>query len=240
MCEVWKIKPKIVIIDSDRQSRRLACTLLEKDYEVYSASSINEGYSLILSITPDIILLDPEYPKKEGVELIESVRQWSDCPIIALSSNGTELAAVTAINAGADDFIRKPYFSKEFFVRIKGCLRRIRLLETAKGIGQGSLYKNGKLCLDHSTHICLIENRNIHLTKNEFKILSTLCKHAGKVLTNDFILKSVWGPQSGSNTGILRVNIANLRRKLEKDPTNPEYIFTENGIGYRMPENEEG
>ncbi len=233
------MKPKIIVIDYDRQNRKLISSLLEKEHEVYSASSFAEGYSLILSTSPDIIIIDPEYPKKAGIELIESVRKFSDCPIIALSLNGTELAAVTAINAGADDFIRKPFFSDELKARVKSCVRRIELLQTAKGISKSSVYRNGELTVDDSSQTCLIKNEHIHLTKNEFKILTLLCRHCGKVLTYDFILTSVWGPRSGGNTGILRVNIANLRKKLEKDPINPEYIFTENGIGYRMAENEE-
>lgn len=237
---MWKIGLKITVVDADRQSRKLICSLLEKDYEVYAAKSISEGYSLILSVSPDIIIIDPEYPKKEGLELIESVREWSDCPIIALSSSGTELAAVTSLNFGADDFIRKPFFSGELTARINSCLRRIKLLESAKGISQQPVYKSGQLTLNQNDRTCFIGTQNIHLTKNEFKILSLLCRHAGKVLTNDFILKSVWGPKSGGNTGVLRVNITNLRRKLEKDPVNPQYIFTENGIGYRVCENENG
>ncbi len=232
------MKPKIAVIDFDRQSRKLITSLLENDYEVYSASHFAEGYSLILSTSPDIIIIDPEYPKKEGIELIESVRKFSDCPIIALSLNGTELAAVTAINAGADDFIRKPFFSNELLARVKGCLRRIELLQTAKGVSKSSVYKNGELTVDDSRQTCIIKNEHIHLTKNEFKILALLCRNSGKVLTYDFILTSIWGPKSGENTGILRVNIANLRKKLEANPLNPQYIFTENGIGYRMAENE--
>ncbi len=232
------MNPKIIVIDSDRQSRKLISRILKDKYEVISASSFSEGYSLITSHSPDIIIIDPLCPKKEGVSLISSVREWSNCPIIAVASNATESAAVNTILAGADDYIRKPFFEEELLVRIKMSIRRISAIEAAKGVSTLDCYKNSELKLEFDTHSVFINEERIHLTKNEFKILALLCRHAGKVLTYDFILKSVWGPRADSNTGILRVNITNLRKKIEKNPLCPKYVFTENGIGYRAAENE--
>ena len=232
------MNPKIIVIDSDRQSRKLLCRILKDNYEVIKASDFSEGYSLITSHYPDMIIIDPLCPKTEGTKLISSVREWSDCPIIALSANATESAAVSAISAGADDYIRKPFFTEELLVRIMSNFRRISAIAASKGISFSDKYKFEDLTVEFDTHSVFIENQRVHLTRNEFKILALLCRHAGKVLTYDFILKSVWGPRTDSNTGILRVNITNLRKKIEKNPLCPKYVFTENGIGYRAAENE--
>lgn len=231
------MKYKIIVIDHDRGSRKLIAGLLGKKYEVIFADTVNDGYSAITSYNPDIIIIDPLFPKKEGIEFIKSIREWSDCPIIAISQNGTENAAVTAIEAGADDFIRKPFFSSEFTARIGICIKRISKLNAAKGAVSTPIYLNDGLKLDFESNSVFLDEKRIHLTKNELKILSLLCSHAGKVLTYDFILKNVWGPRTDSNTGILRVNITNLRRKIEVNAENPKYLFTENGIGYRVAEN---
>lgn len=232
------MNPKIIIIDSDRQSRKLLSRILKDKYEVICASDFSEGYSLITSHSPDIIIIDPLIPKKEGIALIGSVREWSDCPIIAVGANATEAAAVSTIVAGADDYIRKPFFTEELLVRIEANVRRISAIEAAKGVSNDSCYQNGELRVEYDTHSVFLKGERVHLTKNEFKILSLLCRHAGKVLTYDFILKSVWGPRTDSNTGILRVNITNLRKKIEKNPLCPTFVFTENGIGYRAAENQ--
>ncbi len=231
------MKYKIVIVDPDRQERRLMLGLLGKKNEVTFADTVNDGYSAITSNNTDIIIIDPLYPQKEGIEFIKAIRKWSDCPIIAVSQNGTENAAVTAIEAGADDFIRKPFFPAEFNARINAAIKRISRINAAKGISSSPVYLNGGLKLDFESNLVFIDGEQLHLTKNEFKILSLLCHHSGKVLSYDFILKNVWGPRTDSNTGILRVNITNLRRKIEGGSDKPKYIFTENGIGYRIAKN---
>ena len=233
------MKYKIVIIEPDRHERRLLTGLLGKKYEVTFADTVNDGYSSITSNNADIIIIDPLFPKKEGIEFIKNIREWNDCPIIAVSQNGTENAAVTSIEAGADDFIRKPYFPAEFNARIGASIKRISRLNAAKGISSSPIYSNGGLKLDFISNLVFLDGKQIHLTKNEFKILTLLCRHSGKILTYDFILKNVWGPRTDGNTGVLRVNMANLRRKIEGDTANPKYLFTENGIGYRIAENQE-
>ncbi|MBR7131987.1 MAG: response regulator transcription factor [Clostridia bacterium] len=232
------MKNKIIIIDSDRRTERLLKGLLGNTYELLSAHGISEGYSLVTANNPDIVIIDPLFPKKEGIAFISSVREWSDCYIIALSENSTELAAVSILDAGADDYIRKPFFSGELLSKIKAYLRRISALNTVALTAAEGCYENSGLRVEHEAHNVYLKGERIHLTKNEFKILSLLCKNAGKVLTYDYIMRSVWGPQVGGDTGILRVNMTNLRRKLEADPLRPEYILTENGIGYRAAENQ--
>ena len=150
------MKYKILVIDPDRGSRKLITGLLSKKYEVIFTDSVNDGYSAITSHNPDILIIDPLFPKKEGIEFIRSVREWSDCPIIAVSNNGTENAAVTVIEAGADDFIRKPFFSAEFTARITACVKRIAKLNAAKGVPQTPLYQNGELRVE-------LENSSVFL-----------------------------------------------------------------------------
>lgn len=230
---------KIIIIDTDRRSRYLTEKLLIKsNFKVFTSNNFKEGYNIVSNIMPDIIIIDPLYPKKEGLNFIKSVRDWSHCPIIALSQNGTERAAVEIIDAGADDFIRKPYFSDELLARVRKCIRNTQLIDAAKGSIQDSHYSYNGLLVKFDSNSVFLNNTRIHLTKNEFKIISLLCKNAGKVLTYDYIMKSIWGPQTSNNTGILRVNIANLRKKLEPEPQLEKYIFTENGVGYRMNESQ--
>jgi two-component system KDP operon response regulator KdpE len=231
------MKPKIIVIDPDRKIIKQMKNILNQKYEIVSALSFSEGYQYMCD-EPYIIIVDPLFPKKEGVNFIKNLREHNDFPIIAVSENGTERAAVSAIEAGADDFIRKPFFSEEFLARVDLCARRIKVLAAAKGADTKSYYKNGKLTVELDTHTVLVNNNRIHLTKNEFKILALLCRHSGKVVTHDFIIKAVWGPRSYNETGILRVNITNLRKKIEENPLLPQYIQTENGIGYRVGENE--
>ena len=232
------MKSKIVIIEPDKRCRKLISGILEEDYDVITSSGISEGYSAVITVNPDIIIIDPAFPKKDGTEFIKSVREWNECPIIAISENLSEQAVITAFRAGADDYIRKPFFSSELGLRVKKCIETIEKIETARGVNAVSCYKNGGLIIEFDVRRVSINGESVHLTKNEYKILALLCRFSGKVLTYDYIMKSVWGPKSDNGTGILRVNIANIRRKIEKDPVNPVYLITENGVGYRVAENE--
>lgn len=228
------MKYKILVIDRDAQSRKLISGILSKKYDIFFAKSVNEGYLTITSQNPDIIIIDPSYPKNDGINFIKSLREYNDCPVIAISVNGTENNVVAILDAGADDFIRKPFFSSELNARISVCVRRIAQLKAARAIPDLKIYKNGDLTVDLTNSSVFLEKERQHLTKNELKLLELLCIHSGKVLTNEFILKNIWGPKADSDTGVLRVNIRNLRHKLEKKQ---KYIFTENGIGYRLAEN---
>lgn len=232
------MKTNILVVDCDRRSRKLISSLLEKKHNLILVKSISDAYSVLSSSSPDILIIDPEFPKKDGLEFIKYLRGFSNCPILAVSANSTENAAVSAFEAGADDYIRKPFFSSELVARIDAAINRIKIIEAAVGNGVGSVYRRKDLSLDFNTQSVFLNNKRIHLTKNELKILVLLCKNPNKVLTYDYIIKSVWGPKINENTGILRVNIANLRKKLEDTSKESKYLHTENGIGYRMAENE--
>lgn len=231
------MKLKILLIEGDRQYEKLIKNLLSDRFQIKSVSSFSEGYTAVLSLIPDIVIIDPLFPKNQGLKFISDLRERSNCPIMAISFNGTERAASEIMTAGADDFIRKPFFSKEFLARVERCVRHIELLETAMGMDKSDFYIYNDLKVDFISGQVTKENKKIRLTKGEFQILSLLCRNSGKVLTYDSILKSLWGPSAGNNTGVLRVNITNLRRKIETDPKNPQYILTENGVGYTIGHN---
>lgn len=233
------MKRKIVILDSDRQNARLLKNALtSENYEIFSVFSFSEGYSLISDNPPDVILIDPLYPEKDGIKFIKSLREWSRCVVIAVSSSAAEKAAVDILDAGADDYVRKPFYSGELAARVRAAVRQLEQLEEAQGADTSPNYAHGGLSVDFDRHCVTLNGQNIHLTKNEFKILELLCRYSGRVLTYDFIIKSIWGPQAINGNGILRVNVTNLRKKIEKDSQNPHYLFTENGIGYRAAENQ--
>lgn len=189
---------------------------------------------MISSHCPDIIILDLGLPDMDGMQIIESVRQWTQLPILVVSARSHERDKVLALEKGADDYITKPFGAAELIARIRVAIRHSR-----NAIGNGDIAKSGKftagnLTIDYDKHQVLIAGENAHLTQNEFRIVALLGKCAGKVLTYDFIMKELWGPQSKGNNQILRVNMANIRRKIEINPAEPQYIFTEVGVGYRM------
>lgn len=233
------MKRRILILDGDRQNARLLKnTLSAEGYEIYIVSGFSEGYALMSANPPDILLIDPLYPEKEGIKFIKSLREWSRCEVIAVSSAAAEKAAVDILNAGADDYIRKPFYTNELAARVRAAVRQLERVEKAQGADTSRIYSRGELTVDYDRHTVMLSGEKVHLTKNEFKILELLCRYSGKVLTYDFIIKSVWGPQAINGNGILRVNVTNLRKKIEKNSQSPLYLFTENGVGYCVAENQ--
>ena len=231
------MKRRIIVTDIDRQSSRLLKNLLTAaGYEVTVAPGFGECKTAFTSSPPDILVIDPLYPMKEGIQTVKKLYEYNSCPIIAVSENVSERAITDILDAGADDYIRKPFFPGELLSRVHAAVRRIELVERAKGSDTEKSYVSGELRVDYDSHTVTVSGKNIHLTKNEFKILSLLCRYSGRVLTYDFIIKSVWGPQVSGGNGILRVNVTNLRKKIEQDSSNPLYLFTENGVGYRIAE----
>lgn len=233
------MKRKIIIADADRQNSRLIKNLVSASgYEVSVASSFSECFTLISVTTPDIIIIDPLFPLPDGIKTIKKLRERGFFAIIAVCENGSESAVTQTLDAGADDYIRKPFLPGEMISRIKAAVRRIEQYERALGISTLEKYERDSLCVEYDSHTVTLDGIAVHLTKNEFKILTLLCRYSGRVLTYDFIIKSVWGPQVTGGNGILRVNITNLRKKIEQNSGNPLYLFTENGVGYRMAENQ--
>jgi len=231
------IKDKILVVEDEKSiSGFIRAILVSNGYDVVIAHSGNEAFSMISSHCPDLVVLDLGLPDMDGMEIIQSVRQWTQLPIIVVSARSYERDKVMALDKGADDYITKPFGAAELLARV-----RVAIRHTRSGLGNDALANTGKftageLTIDYDKHQVLINGENAKLTQNEFKIVALLGKCAGKVLTYDFLMKELWGPQSKGNNQILRVNMANIRRKIEKNPAEPKYIFTEVGIGYRMIE----
>lgn len=203
--------------------------LTAQGYEVVSIGADKEDYNGISEINPDIIILDPYFSSPSGILFIKSLREWSDCPVIAISSSTAEKAKIDVLDAGADDYIEKPVQREELLARIRVIIRRTERQEAKSGILLEKEYESRGLTVDFNRMTVTVDGRKIHLTKNEFKILALLCRYPGRVLSYEFIMKSVWGPHITDETGILRVNITNIRRKIGGG-----YIETENGIGYKV------
>lgn len=183
-----------------------------------------------------MVLLDLGLPDMDGLEVIRHIRSWSQLPIIVLSARTSEEEKVRALDLGADDYITKPFGTSELLARIRTALRHSSR-PTAPSAAS-SIYHAKQMKIDFDRRLVTVNGKEVHLTQIEYKILTLLAKNSGKVITYDTIMASVWGPYSDGNNRILRVNMANMRRKLENNPAAPEYIFTEVGIGYQMLETE--
>ena len=178
-------------------------------------------------------MLDLGLPDIDGMDIIAAVRQWTQLPIIVVSARSYEKDKVDALDKGADDYITKPFSAAELLARVRVAIRHTR---TAGMMASSGKFTSGALAVDYDKHMVTVNGENCRLTQNEFRIVALLSRCAGKVLTYDFIMKELWGPQSKGSNQILRVNMANIRRKIEQNPADPKYIFTEVGVGYRMVE----
>ena len=225
-----------MVEDEKSISGFIKAILSSNGFDVIVAYSGNEAFSMISSHCPDLVVLDLGLPDMDGMEIIESVRHWTQLPIIVVSARSFEKDKVRALDMGADDYITKPFGAAELLARVRVAIRHTRTSSTDPSIAATGKFTAGELTIDYDKHQVLINGVNAKLTQNEFRIVSLLGKCAGRVLTYDFIMKELWGPQSKGGNQILRVNMANIRRKIEKNPAEPRYIFTEVGVGYRMIE----
>mgnify|MGYP000391635357 FL=1 len=223
-------KRLILVIEDEHAISNFICrALAANDYKAIPASSGKEGLSLFFSHSPDLVLLDLGLPDMDGLEVLEQLSDLPrEVPVIIISARDRESEKVRALDMGADDYVVKPFGVSELLARIRTTLRRADRLKMSQG-AQRDVYQVQDLVVDITKHQVLLAGEQIHFTQNEFKIL--------ELLTYDFILEHVWGPYGGNNNNqILRVNMANIRRKLKEDPSKPKYIHTELGIGYRMLE----
>ncbi|MBO5165827.1 MAG: response regulator [Lachnospiraceae bacterium] len=228
-------KTTVLLIEDEKSICRFITTSLENgEYRVVTASTGAEGLSLAASLCPDVILLDLGLPDMDGMDIIKQIRTWSQKPIIVISARVKEQDKVMALDLGADDYITKPFGTGELMARIRTSLRHTH----NKTAASAKIYRAEGLVIDYEKHMVTLDGAEIHLTQIEFKLLSLLSKNAGKVLTYSFIMEHIWGPYIDSNNQILRVNMANIRRKIEANPAQPRYVFTEIGVGYRMLEDE--
>ena len=233
-----EIKDRILVVEDDKRISSFFKTVLESNrYDVIMASTGSEAYSLITSQCPDLVILDLGLPDMDGMNILRSVREWSSMPVIVVSARTHEKDKVEALDLGADDYITKPFGTSELLARIRTAMRHSNRLNT-----DSLLYKRPfqakDLVIDFDKHLVTVGGQETHLTQNEFKIIALLAKNSGRVMTYDSIIENIWGPYADGDNSILRVNMAHIRRKIEKNPAEPEYIFTEIGIGYRMIEDE--
>ncbi len=207
------------------------------DYKVTTANTGKDGLAVLTSNLPDLVLLDLGLPDMDGIEIVKKTREWSSIPIIVISARVQEREKVAALDAGADDYITKPFGTEELMARIRTAIRHSNRI-AADQVNNMRPYSAKGLVVDFEKRLVTVDGKEIHLTRVEYKIVSMLAKHSGKVITYSSLIDQVWGPYADDNNRILRVNMANIRRKIEKNSGEPEYIFTELGIGYRMVEDE--
>lgn len=226
----------ILVVEDERNIRNFMKTILtSNNYTVLTATTGEEAMALLSSHCPDLVLLDLGLPDTDGQMFIQAVRRWSQVPILVVSARTHERDKVMALDFGADDYITKPFGTSELLARVRAALRHAAQRSSGQ---QSSVYHCRDLTVDEDKRRVQLAGSDVHLTQNEYKIVSLLARYAGKVLTYDQIIQHVWGPNAAGDNRILRVNMANIRRKLEANPAEPQYIFTEIGVGYRMAEGE--
>ena len=232
-------KCSVLIIEDEKNIQTFMGKVLKRqEYRVLCADTGAQGLEIIRSQCPDIILLDLGLPDMNGFDIIREVRTWTSTPIIVISARTAEQEKVSALDLGADDYITKPFGTSELLARIRASLRHSNRLRTDSPLYLRP-YRHGEMTLDFSKRLLTIGSQVVHLTPIEYKIVAYLAQNSGKVITYATLLSNVWGPYADSDNKILRVNMANIRRKIEDDPAQPRYIFTEDGVGYRMAEDEE-
>ncbi|CDD59884.1 MAG: response regulator [Lachnoclostridium sp.] len=231
-------KLSILLVEDEKNICDFISTSLSaQDYRISTAHTGKEALPIITSQCPDLILLDLGLPDMDGMEIIRQVRTWSSVPIIVLSARTQEQEKVRALDLGADDYLTKPIGTSELLARIRTALRHSNRLNTDSPLYKRPFHARG-LTIDFEKHLVSVDGKDVHLTQIEFKIISLLAQNSGRVMTYDTIISNIWGPYADDDNSILRVNMAHIRRKLEQNPAEPQYVFTEIGIGYRMIEDE--
>jgi two-component system KDP operon response regulator KdpE len=220
---------RVLVVDDEPPIRRfLRASLSAHGYQVFEANCGQAALSAVLADRPDLILLDLGLPDLDGVEVTRLLREWTPIPIIVVSVRGREADKIAALDAGADDYVTKPFGMGELLARMRVALRR------ASSSGSEPVFTAGDLMVDLARREVRMAGRQVQLTPTEYDLLRALVTHAGKVLTHRQLLREVWGPGYAHETHLLRVNISNLRRKIEPHATRPRYICTEPGVGYRL------
>ena len=225
-------KPQILFVEDDAAIGNLIATTLEtQNYQFHRAKNGQEAVIDALSYRPDVMLLDLGLPDIDGLEIIQKIRSWSNMPIIVVSARSDDRDKVAALDAGADDYLTKPFSVEELLARLRVTQRRLAVPGT---VSTESVFTNGALKIDYAAGCAYQDGQELHLTPIEYKLLCVLSQNVGKVLTHTFITQKIWGNSWENNIASLRVFMATLRRKLESEPGSPQYIQTHIGVGYRM------
>jgi two-component system KDP operon response regulator KdpE len=220
----------VLIIEDEQPIRRfLKASLSNEGYRVTEAVAAEEGLRMASAQPPDLVILDLGLPDLDGQDVLKRLREWCTSPIIVLSARDQELQKIKAFDSGADDYVTKPFGIGELLARMRTALRH-----THRVGPEATTVTVGNLLVDLAARLVYRNDEEVHLTPLEYKLLATMVKHAGKVLTHRFLLREVWGPQDAQENHYLRVFVASLRRKLEDDPARPRHILTEQGVGYRF------
>jgi two-component system KDP operon response regulator KdpE len=219
---------RVLVVDDERSIRRFLKASLGSQFVIFEATTGEEALKAVTANRPDVIILDLGLPDMDGVEVTRRLREWTQIPIIIVSVREQEKDKIAALDAGADDYLTKPFGVGELMARLRSALRRSAQAET------DPVFKTGNLVVDLNQREVLMKEQPVSLTPTEYDLLRTFVKHAGKVLTHDQLLRAVWGTAYESETHLLQVNISNLRRKIEPDPVRPSYLITEPGVGYRL------
>lgn len=220
---------KVLIVDDEPNIRHfLRVSLGTQGYEVVEAETVRGAITLAAAERPDLVILDLGLPDGDGLSVVRSLRGWAEIPILILSVRGHEGDKIAALDAGADDYLTKPFGTGELLARLRAALRRSARMESDQIISVGTL------AIDTANREVTVAGEEVHLTATEYSLLQTLALNTGKVLTHQQLLSTVWGSGYEGETHILRVNISNLRRKIEPNPLRPQYILTEPGVGYRL------
>lgn len=221
---------RILVIDDETPIRRfLHASLDDAEYELIEAEDGKSGIRAVANHNPDVVLLDLGLPDMDGIEVTRSLREWTEVPIVVLSARGRETDKVEALDAGADDYLTKPFGVSELNARI-----RVALRHAAKDTPKEPVFEIGDLRIDLAARQVFREGEEVHLTPNEYKLLAVLVRHAGRVMTHRQLLTEVWGPAYEGESHYVRVYMGQLRQKLERDPSDPEVLTTEPGVGYRL------
>ena len=227
-------KIQILVVEDDAPVRNLITTTLKtNDYRYLVATDGEKAILLASSHNPDIVLLDLGLPDMDGVQVIQNIRSWSNLPIIVLSARSEDSDKIEALDAGADDYLTKPFSVEELLARLRVIQRRLSYM-TAEMLAANSVFINGKLRVDYAGGCAYLDGQELHLTPIEYKLLCLLSKNVGKVLTHTFLTQNIWGRNWDNDVASLRVFMATLRKKLEPEPDSPQYIQTHIGVGYRM------
>jgi len=238
--ETHKNKYKVLIVDDEPQIRRLLRMTLETNgYAVLEAGTVKEGLLSITMEHPDIILLDLGLPDDSGLSLLSRIREWSTVPVIVITVKDDEIIKIKALDSGADDYVTKPFNTGELLARIRVAIRHSLRLD------ESPVFVSGSLKVDMTSRMVTLDDQEVKLTATEYSLLSLFARNAGKVLTHSFISQKIWSNPYADNAQILRVHIGQIRKKIEKEPSVPEILITEPGVGYRMkilpaPEKEAG
>ena len=227
-------KPLVLVVEDDRPVRNLIVTTLKShDYRYLMAENGKNAIMEASSHNPDIVLLDLGLPDIDGTEVITNIRGWSNMPIIVISARSEDSDKITALDAGADDYLTKPFSVEELLARLRVTQRRLLLLKSSNDAGK-PVFQNGELKIDYAASCVYLKGEEMHLTPIEYKLLCLLSHNVGKVLTHTYITIQIWGSSRENDIASLRVFMATLRKKLEPEKTSPQYIQTHIGIGYRM------